>query len=174
MAPNELLFTALKEQIMATQDYVEVPGCDGSSADADHPKWMDAAHWSIHAYNPGGFKHGGAGAIGKTAIGDLQFTTYKDAAFPLMVLACCNHKHFPKVVLECFKEAGDTRVKYQTIELEDCVVSSANGGTGGDRPMASYSFNFAKITLKYTPQGRSGAGAGEITHYWDQQINAGG
>jgi type VI secretion system secreted protein Hcp len=159
---------------MATQFYVEVEGVKGSSADADHKGWMDATNWHVGAHHPGGFKHGGAGSTGKTAFTDLSFSTHLDGAWPDMHLFCSNGKTIPKVKLECVKEAGDGKIKYLKITLENCIVSSASSNTSGDRPSADYSFNFAKMTVDYTTQTKSGSAGPVVSHNWDVNTNKGG
>ncbi len=159
---------------MATQFYVQVDGVKGSSADAGHKDWMDATNWNVGAHHPGGFKHGGAGSTGKTAFTDLSFSTHLDSAYPDMFLFCSNGKTISKVKLECIKETGDSKLKYLTVTLENCIVSSCSSSTHGDRPSANYSFNFAKMTVDYTPQAKGGSGSGAVTHYWDVNENKGG
>ncbi len=159
---------------MATQFYVKVEGIDGSSADAAHTGWMDATNWHVGAHHPGGFKHGGAGSLGKTAFTDLSFSTHLDKAWPDMHLFCSNGKTISKVTLQCVKEAGDSKITYLTIVMEPCIVSSASSNTSGDSPSADYSFNFAKLTVKYKGQTLDGASTGEAEHYWNAQTNDGG
>lgn len=159
---------------MATQFYVEVDGVKGDSQDAGHKGWMDVMNWNVGASHPGGFKHGGGGSTGKTAFTDLSFSTHLDPACTDMFLFCSNGKTISKVKLECIKETGDSKLKYLTVELENCIVSSYQTSTAGERPSANYCFNFAKMTMVYTPQGKDGAGKGAITHYWDVNANEGG
>ncbi len=159
---------------MATQFYVKVEGTKGSSADAAHKDWMDCLNWNVGAHHPGGFKHGGAGSTGKTAFTDLRFSTHLDAASADMFKFVSNGKTHAKVTLECVKEAGDSKITYLTITLEQCVVSGHSEHTGGDKPSADYSFNFAKMTMEYKPQGKSGSASGAVTHYWDVNENTGG
>jgi len=159
---------------MATQFYLQIDGVKGDSQDAGHKGWMDVTNWNVGAHHPSGIKSGGGGSTGKTSFTDLTFSTHLDPASTDMFLFCSNGKTIPKAKLECIRETGDSKLKYLVIELENVIVSNFHTSTAGEKPSADYSLNFAKMTVKYTPQTKSGSAGGEVTHYWDVNENTGG
>ena len=84
---------------------------------------------------------------------DFHFTTSLSKASPQLMLACASGKHISKAILYV-RKAGNVPLEYYTITLTNLVVSSFSqaapgDSTGGDRPMESISFNFAKIKVDY-------------------------
>ncbi|MCZ2135188.1 MAG: type VI secretion system tube protein Hcp [Burkholderiales bacterium] len=159
---------------MATQFYLQLDGVKGDSQDAGHKDWMDVDNWNIGAHHPSGIKAGGGGSTGKTSFTDLNFTTHLCPASVDMFLFCSNGKTISKGKLECIRETGDSKLKYLVLEMENIIVSNYHTSTAGEHPSADYSLNFAKLTVKYTPQTKDGGKGGEISHYWDVNENKGG
>jgi type VI secretion system secreted protein Hcp len=154
--------------------FLEIDGVKGDCQDHQHKGHFDVHNWHVGATHPANVNMGGGGHTGKTAFSDLSFTTHLCNGCTDMFKFCANGKTIPKATLKCYREAGDSRIKYLEVKMENVMVSGYNTSTHGDNPTADYSLNFAKLTLAFTSQSKSGGAGATVTHYWDINNNSGG
>jgi type VI secretion system secreted protein Hcp len=157
---------------MALLFFLEIDGTTFSSEDSKNKGKADVYDWQWGASHPASVKGGGA-ASGKTAFSSLHFTTNLDNGSTDMYLFCANGKTIPKATLSCFRESGDARIKYLEIKLEHVIVTGYSSSTG-ESPRGSYSLDFAKATVEFTEQTKSGGSGATVSHYWDVNSNTGG
>ena len=152
---------------MASDFYLKLDGIDGESRDKIHPNEIELESWQFGVSNDGS-RHGlSGGGTGKAHVQDITFSKYADKASPNLFGFCVNHKDIPNAVISCYKAAGDQRVKYLEIELEEVLISSYQESAGsGGIPMESGSLNFAKIAYIYTMQATDQAAGGPVTWEW--------
>ena len=96
---------------------------------------------------------------GKVSVQDISVTKYVDKSSPVLLLSCCNGKHFKEVLLTV-RKAGETPLEYIKLTMKEVLVSSiSTGGSGGeDRLTENLSLNFAEFKVEYTPQKPDGSG----------------
>ncbi len=129
-----------------------VPEIKGESADKAHTNKVDVLAWSWGLANSGTTHAGTGGATGKASFQDLSLTKYVDKASPKLMERCANGKPLSEATL-IVRTAGATPVEYLKIKFEEVLVSSVStGGSGGeDRLTENVTFNFARLSLTYTP-----------------------
>ena len=125
-----------------------------------------------------GHTGGCGGGAAKSQHDDFIIAKELDKASPKLVLACCNGKHIPKVVLELCQAGGDKQ-KFMEYEMEDVIVASVRPGGAASgqegRPAEEIAFRYGKVKFVYTifdPQ--SGASGGYVQTEWDVKTNSGG
>jgi type VI secretion system secreted protein Hcp len=69
------------------------------------------------------------------------------------------------------RAAGDSKVKYMEIKMEEVIISSVHPGASKNAegfPTEAVSFNYGTIKWVYTQQKRKdGSGGGNVTGGWD-------
>jgi type VI secretion system secreted protein Hcp len=161
---------------MAIDAYLKIDGIPGESLDAEFKDWIELEDFDVGAsQSASAVAHSLCGAAsGRASLSDFHIRKLVDRATPKLHEACCSGKHFGKMVI-CVNRAGDDRVKYLEITLEDVIVSSSNlGGNGAMTdgfPTQSITLNYARITMIYTQQSRAnGQGGGRVLGGWDAAI----
>jgi len=146
---------------MAVDMFIKIEGKDiaGEAQDAEHEGEVDVLAWSWGATQSGTTHMGGGGGGGKVNVQDLSITKYVDSASHALFLDCCNGAHHATVTLTV-RKAGDTPLEYLVLVMEDVMVTSVStGGSGGeDRLTENITFNFSRVSYKYTPQKEDGSG----------------
>ena len=77
---------------------------------------------------------GKGGGAGKVSVNDLSITKLVDKGSPMLMISCCNGKHFKEGVLTV-RKAGEKPLEYLKITMKEVLVSSIS--TGGSRKMSS-------------------------------------
>lgn len=106
---------------------------------------------------------------------DMLVRKAVDNATPKLHEACCSGKHFKQVSVHLFR-AGDPKVKYLEIKLEEVIISSftilGNGDHESSFPSELVALNHGRIQLIYAKQSRqTGQSAGQIAGGWDAISN---
>ncbi len=157
---------------MSADMFLKIEGVEGESVDHKHAKEIDLLAWSWGMSQSGTMHMGGGGGAGKVAVQDLSITKYVDKSSPNLIQTCCTGRHYPKATLTV-RKAGDKPVEYMIITMTDVLITSVTtGGSGGeDRLTENVSLNFAKVEVKYTPQGKDGAAAAAVETGFDIEKN---
>ncbi|MCW5553365.1 MAG: type VI secretion system tube protein Hcp [Verrucomicrobiae bacterium] len=135
--------------------FLKIGDIKGEAVDPDHREEIDILSWSW-GESRAGLSHAGSGAgAGKVSMNDFHFTLKVNKATPKLMLACATGQHIPEAILTCRRAgsgAGNEPFTYLEVKFEDLLVSSyQTGGSSGDVvPTDQISFNFTKITFKYT------------------------
>ncbi len=160
---------------MAAVDYfVKLEGIDGESQDDKHKKEIHVTSFSHGVTNAGtGGMNLGSGA-GRSNVQDFQFTKYADNSSPNLFLACCTGKHIPTATIT-IRRAGEKPQEYLVYKLTEVLVSSyqTGGHDGGELAQESFSLNFSKIEMNYTPQNADGSPGAKNTKTYDVKGNKG-
>ena len=149
---------------MAFDAFLKIDGVKGESVDKTHKDEIVIESFSWGVANSGAGYAGSAGrATGKSSPSDFSIVKKIDKASPDLFAACASGKH-TKEMLVTLRKAGGTPLEYLTYKFSDVMVSSyqAGGSSGGDLPVESISFNYAKVEIKYTPQDSKGAGMSPV------------
>ena len=109
-----------------------------------------------------------------SAVADFSFTKYVDKSSVTLRQYCGLGTAIDTATLSCNKQAGDKKVEYLKITLQNVVITSIqSSGSGGstDPIPESLSLNYAKIQYDYTQQSNTGDAMG--TTHWgrDTQQN---
>jgi type VI secretion system secreted protein Hcp len=117
-----------------------------------------------------GASHGGG--QGKPRMHDMTFSFFVDKTTTALFKALTTNNHFDKVTLTIQRAGGEgQRLKYMAYEMESAVINSLqDSGGGSNLVMSSMTITYAKMTKKYTPQGDTGSGEGELTAEYDQSV----
>lgn len=160
---------------MAVDMFIKIGDVKGESADSKHKGEIDVLSWSWGMTQSGNAHVGGGAGAGKVNVQDFTFTKYVDSSSPLMMLKCCNGKHYPEALFT-IRKAGENPVEYLKIKFTEVLVSSVTtGGHGGeDRLTENVTLNFAKVDVKYTPQKADGSPDSPIPMAWDIAANTKG
>jgi len=153
--------------------FLKLDGIDGESQDEKHPNEIEILSYSLGMSQPGSFGMGSGGGVTKVSIQDISFSKYTDKATPKLMKFCASGKHIDSGTLTARKAAGDEALEFETITLTNIIVTSIQqGGGGGSLPTESFSLNFERLKLEYTPQeSDSGSGEAADTFQWDLAKN---
>jgi type VI secretion system secreted protein Hcp len=152
----------------ASADYfLKIDGIDGESAAEGHRGEIEIMSWSWGATNSGPMSQGGGGGTGKVSFQDFHFMKRIDKASPKLLERAATGQHIKKAVLTARKSGSSS--DYYVITFEDVLISSfkQEGGSSGDVPTESVSFNYQKITIEYKPQSSSGGANPPVMFTWD-------
>ena len=158
---------------MSVDMFLKCDGLNGEAQDKEHKGEIDVLAWSWGASNSGTTHMGGGGGAGKVSVQDVSVTKWVDNASTDLLLACCNGKHYPKMVLTV-RKAGEKPLEYIVLTMKDCLVSSiSTGGSGGeDRLTENVSINFSTVEMEYKEQKEDGTGGSPKRFGWDIAGNA--
>jgi type VI secretion system secreted protein Hcp len=153
---------------MAVDMFLKIPGIKGESQDKTYKEQIDVLSWSWGMSQSGTTHVGSGGGSGKVNVQDMTLTKYIDSSSPLLMLACCNGKHYDEALL-VVRKAGENPVEYVKIKMKEVIVSSlSTGGSGGeDRLTENVTLNFAQVAVDYTPQNPNGSAGTPIPMTWD-------
>lgn len=152
---------------MSVNCYLKVDTVPGESQAENHPGEIEISSYSWAGSAPGVPEAGGGLAAGKVTMADLAMTKRVDKATPLLFKHCCKGNPIPNVVLSVDR-AGENPTSYMKITLNDAVVTSYQlGGSGGDLPMESFSLNYTKVNIEYTPLDEKGSPQGSLAAAYD-------
>ena len=151
---------------MALDMFIKIGEYKGEAKDEKHADWIDVLAWSWGGSNSGTAQMGTGAGAGKANIQDLSFTKYLDVSSTDLQKASLNGTHIPECKMEV-RKAGEKPFVYLEIKLEDVLISSfSTGGSGGeDRLTENLSLNFAKVSVIYNQQSKTG-GLEKSTDYW--------
>jgi type VI secretion system secreted protein Hcp len=152
--------------------FLKIDGIDGESTESGHDKWIEVlshSHGIIQPTSSTRSSSGGA-STGSSEHGDFTITKSVDLASPKLFEAASTGKHFSKATIDFMRQAGDSKVKYMSVALEEVMISSvhSNGNGGVDLPTEAVGLNYGKIEWTYTQQKRKdGSGGGNATGKYD-------
>ena len=130
--------------------YLKFDGVDGESKAPGRTGWIDLMSCSHDITNMrSGRAGGGGGGAGKASFSDLSFAKQYDKSSPKLAEACASGRRFASIDIEFTELRGEVAEPYLKIKLSDCIISSYQMSSGGDRPTESLSLNFTKITWDY-------------------------
>ena len=98
---------------------------------------------------------------------DVSCTKNVDKASPLLQLHCFQAITIPTAELYVTKMINNAPVDNMKYTLSDVVISSYQISGSGDSTMESFSLNFGKIAMEYTPVDAKGKKGGAVTSSWN-------
>lgn len=159
---------------MASDYLLELDGIKGESLDSKHKDCIEIDSFSWGFSNPGSMGRGSGGGTGKVSFQDIHFTKQTDKSTPVLVQAACQNRALKKGVLYARKITSNGPVEYYKVTFNDLVVSSfTSSGNAGDTsiPSDSFSLNFSKFKIEYSPQKADGTLEGAVMGEWDRAAN---
>lgn len=153
---------------MAVDMFLKIDDVKGESVDSKHKGTIDVLAWSWGMSQSGTTHVGGGGGAGKVAVQDISLTKYVDKSSPVLMLSCCNGKHFKEAVLTV-RKAGEKPLEYIKITMKEVIVANiSTGGSGGeDRLTENLTLNFAEFKIEYVPQKPDGSGDAAVEAAWN-------
>jgi len=137
----------------AVDMYMKIEGIPGESADEKHKEWIIIESVSSSIARP--VTGTGAGRVsGPVEHGEIVVRKHIDKATPILAREVCAGTFHPKVEIDMFKSNGTSTGQTYTLTMSECIVSAVgpgggSGGSSGDIPTESISFNYAKIEWSY-------------------------
>jgi type VI secretion system secreted protein Hcp len=105
---------------------------------------------------------------------DFTGTKYMDRASPVLNQALCKGTILGTVKVTIGRNDKGSVLPLMVYELENAVLSSVSvGGGSGDKPVATLTINYSKITWTYSAQKEEGGKEGEVKASWDVSTNEG-
>jgi type VI secretion system secreted protein Hcp len=150
--------------------FLKLTGIEGESKDARHQNEIDVESFSWGLANSGTVV--GTATGGKATFQDISFTMLLNKASPKLFLYCASGKHIPEATL-FVREVGGDQQEYYQVSFKDCLVTSyqQGGSEGSDRPVDSFSLNFAQIKVSYKEQKEDGSLDTAVEAGWDLKSN---
>ena len=153
---------------MAVDMFLKMDDVKGESVDSKHKGEIDVLAWSWGMSQSGTTHVGGGGGAGKVSVQDISLTKYVDKSSPVLMLSCCNGKHFKEAVL-VVRKAGEKPLEYIKITMKEVIIANVStGGSGGeDRLTENVTLNFAEFKIEYVPQKPDGSGDAAVEAAWN-------
>ena len=161
---------------MAADCFLKIDDIKGESLDEKHCEWIEILSYD-HGVSQMASDRSTAGAATSGRCDHQDFSIVKsiDISSAPLNLACCEGRHIPEVVLQLCT-AARTKEPYMEYLLDNVVITSVSiGGGGGGLPTESVTFNYGKISWRYTAMNHeTGSVQGNVEKYWDVVQNMGG
>jgi type VI secretion system secreted protein Hcp len=164
---------------MAFDAFLKIATVPGESTDDKHKDWIEVLSYSWGVSQTGSGSRSTAGARSSERCDHHDFSIVKvlDKASAKLFLSCCKGEHIKDVTLQLSRATGDKQ-QYMEYKLEDVIISSVRpGGSSHSHeslPLEEVSFNYGKITLKYTATDhKTGKPGGNVEANWDLVANKG-
>jgi type VI secretion system secreted protein Hcp len=148
--------------------FLKLDGIQGESQDDKHKNEIQLASFSIGVTCAGAGSAKGAAAAVRSNLQDMHFTKQTDSSSANLFLACCTARPIPTATVT-IRKAGEHPVEYLVYKLTDVFVSShnASGQQGGGIAHETFSLNFSKVEMTYTPQNADGTSGAKIIKTYD-------
>jgi type VI secretion system Hcp family effector len=162
---------------MSLEAYLQIEGVPGETLSEGYENWIELQDFDLSASQTASATSTSSGGAtsGRAYMSDMLVRKAVDNATPKLHEACCSGKHFKQVSVHLFR-AGDPKVKYLEIKLEEVIISSftilGNGDHESSFPSELVALNYGRIQLIYAKQSRqTGQSAGQIAGGWDAISN---
>jgi type VI secretion system secreted protein Hcp len=156
---------------MAADVFLKLAGIPGDSTDAKHKNEIEVLSFSSGVSMPlGPRSFSGSAPNERASLSDLNVTKLVDSSSTALFKAVCTGQHIGEAVLSINRADGKAgKVEYMQYKLSDVVISSyqASGAEGSGLPVESFSLNYAKIQISFTPTDATGAGKGAKMAGWN-------
>ena len=158
---------------MATNFFMKIKEIPGESVDKAHKGEFELLSFSHGVSQPVSTTRssGGGATVEKCFHQDFAINKYIDVGTPDLNLYCCEGNPLKEIIITCYRadDAGGKPVEYMKYTLNDSIISNISiSGGGGDLPVESITFNYAKIKWCYLPQKETGGGKeGNKQSGWD-------
>lgn len=158
---------------MALDAFIKIGDIKGGATDDKHKEWIDVLSFSWGTVLEGGAGMAGGGAMtqaGRATGQDVNLVKPIDKSTPVLFQSCSEGKHIPEVVVE-FTTGGARDLKYLSIKMNDCLISSIQHGwsSGGTDHTETVGIKYSKLTLTMQPVNpKTGAPeGGKVETSWD-------
>ena len=152
--------------------FLQIGDIKGESTERNHKDWVDINSFSWGISNSGSIGSGGGGSAGKAIFSPLSWTQNLDSSVPLMYVGVASGKHYRSATLDVGNISANSTSVYFQMVFDDVIQSSLNISGAGDRPGASGSLMYSKLTMTYRPQRDDGSLGAPIIGGWDLNKNA--
>jgi type VI secretion system secreted protein Hcp len=158
---------------MPADMFLKLEGIPGESQDKKHAKEIDILAYGWGASQTGSFHSGGGGGAGKASFQDINFTKRVDVSSTKLLKAVAKGQHIGEAVFTVRKSGGEEPVEYLIITMKEVMVTAyaITGSKGEDLVNESFSLNFAKVEMKYTPQSATGGAGSKSTFGYNIKEN---
>jgi type VI secretion system secreted protein Hcp len=158
---------------MAFDTYVELTGIPGEATAENFEKKIEIYSFSWGASAPVTIGPGSSGiSASRVSISSFNVMKKTDVASPKLFQACCTGEHLAKMSVSMRKQTGTAGGQdvFLIYTFEEVMVESVqwSGSSGGDdTPTESVSFAFAKVTVEYKVQDKTGKLTAGTPVVWD-------
>ncbi|MCL2590680.1 MAG: type VI secretion system tube protein Hcp [Betaproteobacteria bacterium] len=158
---------------MALDGFIKIDGIPGESTDAGHQEWIEVLSYEHTLEQPASATASsvGGGTAERVNHKPFVFRHLYDKASPKLFDAACTGRHIKTITFELWRAAGDEKVKYLEITMEQSIISkivSRGADAVGGFPSEEVSISYGKIKVNYTQQKRDGGqGGGNVAAGWD-------
>ena len=135
--------------------FADVNGIPGESAVKGHEDEIELQSVDLGITSCAAASAGGA-ATAKAIVDDVDVTKFIDASSTELFKHVANGSHISSVVITVERAGGASSQKVATYTLNDVLVTQYRSHSGGNIPIESMSFTFAKITITYFEQTANG------------------
>ncbi len=128
----------------------------GESKGDGHKDEIDIQSVNFGLSQAGSASFGGGAGTNAASFNDMSFGKIVDFSSPNLMATCAEGTAIKEAKLVIQKAGTDGPIDYLVYTMNDCIVSSYQVTTSGGESTDSFSINFAKITMQYTPQTEEG------------------
>lgn len=143
---------------MAFEAFLKLEGVPGESLDAKHKDEIE-----ILSFAWGVDQTGTVFAPGGAEVAEFNLQALYSKASPRLFELAVTGGHSPEALLT-LRKGGETPLEFLKYKFTDVLISGyqTSGSSDDDRPLDSFSLNFARVDIEYTEQKEDGS-AGTVT-----------
>ncbi|MCC8936302.1 hypothetical protein CI1B_63800 [Bradyrhizobium ivorense] len=160
---------------MAGDMFLKLDGIKGESIDdakPAHKDEIDIIGWSFGVSNPASFALGQGGQQSKPTFSDFHISKYVDKASAALMNAAATGKHFKDGKITCRKAAGESKLEYLIIKLDEVLITSVQHSGSGSEQYVHESVTLTCGAIDFTYQGQAditGGAEGNFEFTYDLQ-----
>jgi type VI secretion system secreted protein Hcp len=159
---------------MAFDAFLQIADIPGEALDQQFSKWIEITgyNFGVNQSTSATASSAGGASSGRTTMTNFTFTKYLDSASCKLMEASCAGQHLKEVKLVICRAAGEDKLKYFEVVLEEVIIADYAQSASSGVPMEVIQLNYGRIKTTYTQQKRSdGTGGGNIAGGWDRINN---
>lgn len=158
---------------MADVILIDLPGLEGTSQLAGFEKKIELLSYSHGvSMQVTGDVSNTERTSGRPMHQDFSMSKYIDKTTPMLNQHCCEGKLFATATITIGRNDAGVVIPLIVYTLTNVVISSVSvGGGGGDKPVESFSLNYASIKWDFSTQKEAGGKEGTVQGKWDISTN---
>ena len=158
----------------STEEYLQVPGANGSSLVNGRKNWIDvnSFSWGVSSVQSLGV---GGHISSKPLFQDFSWTQFIDSSTPVIFSDIATGKHINKITFDVTEPIGSKQQTFFEMTFGNALITSLSfsGSSGGGAPILDGSFNYSTVKIEYWPTNADGFLGSGISASYDLRTNHG-
>ena len=130
--------------VRAAQMFMKIENVPGESRDATHAGWIEISSFQWGQDRGGSMAMGSGRESSRSGVHEITVTKQMDKASQRLMQAQSTGSHFKEVVIDDIGHGKTVR-----ITLTDVLIAGFQTSAGGQNPLETIKFDFAKSEISY-------------------------